>query len=104
VAGEMTESLAFLFLTSLGSLGLTVKKLSRRPCCFVLRRAMSLSAPLRTRSSLQWGKGESGGRVKDGANTETEDHSREALVLDEELNQTFDVGLLPDELLGNRKS
>ena len=49
-------------------------------------------------------KGERRGSVRNGANAETEDHSREALVLDEELDQTFDVGLLPDELLGNRKS
>ena len=39
-------------LSSFGSLGCTVKKPSRRPCCFALPNFWSFSAPFRTRSSL----------------------------------------------------
>ena len=83
------------------SFGLTVKNPSRRPCCFALMRALSLSAPLRTRSSLR-----AGGRPPPGApppppacaRERERGDARETLFADEKVDEAFRIRRFPLEL------
>lgn len=78
----------------LGSLGWTVKKPSRRPCCFALRNFWSFSAPFRMRSSLHQ---KIYHRVND---TVQNDHELESFFYYQKLHQAVYIRVLPFELSG----
>ena len=92
-SARQSETLTFRFLMSAGSFGLTVKKPSRRPCCFAFSRRRSLSAPFRTRSSL-FGKAASQSRQQ----MERGKDEREAILRHKELDQSRHIRSFPNEL------
>ena len=104
----MQRTLRFLLLPEAGelpppppSLGLTVKNPSRRPCCFALMRALSLSAPLRTRSSLRAPGGASISEMppaRPPARERERGDARETLFADEKVDEAFRIRRFPLEL------